>query len=58
MRESNAIEYGYVRTADLAFEDAVARLEGALKNEGFGVLCSIDIQAKLKEKWASSSRAA
>jgi uncharacterized protein (DUF302 family) len=35
---------------DLAFEDAVTRLEAALKNEGFGVLCKIDIQAKLKEK--------
>jgi uncharacterized protein (DUF302 family) len=35
---------------DLPFEDAVARMEAGLKNEGFGVLCKIDIQAKLKEK--------
>ena len=34
----------------MSFADAVARIEGALKTEGFGVLCQIDIQAKLKEK--------
>ena len=43
-------EYGYVARVDLPFEDAVARMEAGLKNEGFGVLCKIDIQAKLKEK--------
>jgi uncharacterized protein (DUF302 family) len=35
---------------DVPFDDAVERLEAALKSEGFGVLCKIDIQAKLKEK--------
>jgi uncharacterized protein (DUF302 family) len=44
------VQYGYVATVDLPFEDAVARMEAGLKNEGFGVLCKIDIQAKLKEK--------
>lgn len=43
-------EYGDVRTTNLDFDEAVAQLEGALKKEGFGVLCQIDIQAKLKEK--------
>ncbi len=42
--------YGDVRTTSLAFDEAVERLEGTLKEEGFGVLCRIDIQAKLKEK--------
>jgi uncharacterized protein (DUF302 family) len=42
--------YGYVVTVDLPFEEAVARLEAGLQKEGFGVLCKIDIQAKLKEK--------
>jgi uncharacterized protein (DUF302 family) len=42
--------YGYVRTVSLSFSDAVSKAEAALKKEGFGVLCQIDIQAKLKEK--------
>jgi uncharacterized protein (DUF302 family) len=47
---SQKIEYGDVRAVNLSFEDAVSRLEEALKSEGFGVLCRIDIQAKMKEK--------
>jgi uncharacterized protein (DUF302 family) len=43
-------EYGDVRTTKLGFDEAVTQLEAALKKEGFGVLCQIDIQAKLKEK--------
>ena len=43
-------QYGYLATADLPFGEAVVRLETALRNEGFGVLCNIDIQAKMKEK--------
>ena len=44
------VQYGDVRTVDLPFEQAIQKLESALKNEGFGVLCQIDLQAKLKEK--------
>lgn len=44
------LQYGHVVAVDLPFEDAVRRLEAGLKAEGFGVLCSIDIQAKMKEK--------
>lgn len=50
MPSVNAKEYGDVRATKLNFEDALAQLEAALKKEGFGVLCQIDIQAKLKEK--------
>ena len=50
VQASKSQEYGYVARVDLPFEDAVARMEAGLKNEGFGVLCKIDIQAKLKEK--------
>jgi uncharacterized protein (DUF302 family) len=50
VQASRSQEYGYVATVNLPFEDAVARMEAGLKNEGFGVLCKIDIQAKLKEK--------
>jgi uncharacterized protein (DUF302 family) len=34
----------------LPFEDAVERVRDELKNEGFGVLCEIDVRATLKEK--------
>ncbi len=46
----DACRYGYVRAVNLGFEETVARMEDALKAEGFGVLCRIDIRAKLKEK--------
>jgi uncharacterized protein (DUF302 family) len=50
MQATEPLAYGYVRAVDLPFDEAVARTESALKAEGFGVLCAIDIQAKLKEK--------
>jgi hypothetical protein len=43
-------QYGEVCAANGDFDEVVARLEAALKDEGFGVLCRIDIQAKLKAK--------
>jgi uncharacterized protein (DUF302 family) len=43
-------DYGYIRNVPLGFDEAASRAEAALKGEGFGVLCRIDIQAKLKEK--------
>jgi uncharacterized protein (DUF302 family) len=50
MQTGKTIEYGYVREVGLRFEEAVTKIEAALKTEGFGVLSQIDIQAKLKEK--------
>jgi uncharacterized protein (DUF302 family) len=44
------VGYGYGRALDLPFEAAVQRAREALKSEGFGVLCEIDIKEKLKEK--------
>jgi uncharacterized protein (DUF302 family) len=43
-------KYGYVKAVAVPFDEAVSRLEAGLKTEGFGVLATIDIQAKLKEK--------
>jgi uncharacterized protein (DUF302 family) len=37
-------------TTTLGFADAVARVRETLKDEGFGVLTEIDVQATLKEK--------
>jgi uncharacterized protein (DUF302 family) len=45
-----ALEYGELRVVDLPFDQAVSKIEAALQAEGFGVLCQIDVQAKLKEK--------
>jgi uncharacterized protein (DUF302 family) len=44
------IEFGYGRSVDLPFEQAIERVTGTLKEEGFGVLARIDIHEKLKEK--------
>lgn len=38
------------RTVDLPFEQALGRVRDALAHEGFGILCDIDVQAKLSEK--------
>ena len=42
--------YGYRQTLAVSFVDAIERTKEALKSEGFGVLCEIDIKEKLKEK--------
>lgn len=50
MTGTQALTYGYARTLDLPFTEAVERTRAALKVEGFGVLCEIDIKDKLREK--------
>ena len=42
--------YGFVKTVNLPYAEAVEKARAALKDEGFGVLCEIDIKEKLKEK--------
>ena len=44
------IGYGFGRTLELPFERAVERAREALKAEGFGVLCEINVREKLQEK--------
>lgn len=43
-------KYGFSKTVRLPYDEAVAKATAALKEEGFGVLCEIDIKEKLKEK--------
>jgi uncharacterized protein (DUF302 family) len=49
-KDSRKIAYGYRRELDMPFEDAVRHTRAALADEGFGILCEIDIKEKLKEK--------
>lgn len=50
MTASTETTYTLGGTTELAFADAVARVRETLKDEGFGVLTEIDVQATLKEK--------
>ena len=43
-------KFGFSKTVDLPYEQAVEKTREALKDEGFGVLCEIDLKEKLKEK--------
>ena len=50
MRTSTTTGYTLTEPTTLSFADAVARVRAELKEEGFGVLCEIDVQATLREK--------
>jgi uncharacterized protein (DUF302 family) len=43
-------KYGFIRTVDSSFDDAVEKTREALNQEGFGILSEIRIDEKLKEK--------
>ncbi len=49
-KSGKGMNYGYERRVPLAFGQALERVREALQGEGFGVLCEIDIRAKMKEK--------
>lgn len=45
------IRYGYSKTlAELDFDSTVTRVTAALKEQGFGVLATIDVSSALEEK--------
>jgi uncharacterized protein (DUF302 family) len=44
------MSYHFSKTIKLSFDDAIARVIEALKNDGFGILTEIDVQAILKKK--------
>ena len=47
---NNQITYGYSARLDAGFDESVARARELLKQEGFGILCEIDVQQTLKQK--------
>ena len=47
---STATRYTLSAETEAPFADAVARVRAELQQEGFGVLCEIDVQATLREK--------
>lgn len=43
-------KYGFGRTVEMAFADAITRVTQALQDEGFGILTEIDVAATMKKK--------
>ena len=43
-------DYGFRATLHVPYEEAIEQATAALKEEGFGVLTEIDVQATLKKK--------
>ncbi|OEU59947.1 MAG: hypothetical protein BAW33_07625 [Desulfobacterales bacterium C00003104] len=43
-------EYAFSTVLNISYEDAILRVTNTLKEEGFGVLTQIDVQATLKKK--------
>ena len=44
------ISYGFLKELNVPFEKAVERVTEELKKEGFGILTTIDVKEKFKEK--------
>lgn len=44
------MEYYTKRTVDASFEDAIELARDALAEEGFGILCEIDVTEKMEQK--------
>jgi uncharacterized protein (DUF302 family) len=44
------VTYYTKRTVDASFEDAIELARDALAEEGFGILCEIDVTEKMEEK--------
>jgi uncharacterized protein (DUF302 family) len=49
-RHDMAAQYGIGCVLDTPYEDTVANVRAALKDEGFGVITEIDVRATMKEK--------
>lgn len=56
MNHVSEVTYGRTVAVSLPFDAAVDRTKEALKAEGFGVLCEIDIAAAMREKLGKAFR--
>lgn len=54
--EGPALHYGREVATKLPFGEAVERAKALLKDEGFGVLCEIDVAVTLREKLGEAFR--
>ena len=43
-------DFGFGKTVELSFDDAIETVTAELQKEGFGVLSDIDVASKMKEK--------
>jgi uncharacterized protein (DUF302 family) len=46
----NKTNYGFSKTIDLSYEEAIKKVTEELKKEGFGILTEIDVKDTLKKK--------
>lgn len=44
------MNYGFVKKVNLTFDDTLTKVKEELKKEGFGILTTIDVKQKFKEK--------
>ena len=44
------MKYGFSKTTEYSFEQAIEKVTEELKKEGFGVLTTIDVKDTLKKK--------
>ena len=50
------LPYGFGRQVDVPYAQAVEKTRAALKEEGFGVICEIDVQKTVQEKLGAAFR--
>lgn len=55
-QQVSELKFAYKKHCLLGYEEAVHRIKGELKQEGFGVLSELDIHEKLQEKLGETFR--
>jgi uncharacterized protein (DUF302 family) len=53
---SKQFAYGLATTVDLPFRETLERVRALLKEQGFGILCEIDVAQTMKEKAGADFR--